>query len=183
MNNFLPLTPAQSWALIGMVFLGVLLFTYLIYVLDQIIATAVWNVKIVGAKGVLYALGGYEAYEILRERVIEVTSKNGLYHVTSSDRETNYRYVIIPSKIDWENPDYAEAIRLAGDNEKLRKNLLPESRVKNYFQLKNKETGEKTECFVAYLKYDTIKEVEEAMNRLFDEEYYEACKEARKKSA
>ncbi len=183
MNNFLPLSPAQSWALIGMMAIACVLVTYPIYSFDQFLSLAIWNCKLTGIKGIGYAIRGLEAYEILRERVIEV-SKNAVgYTATTSNRETNFKYVVITSKTDVGNPEYDDAIRLAGDDERLKNALLPDCRVKNYFILDNKETGEKTEFFVVYVKYDNAHLVELALNNFFDDEFYAASREARQKSA
>lgn len=184
MSNFLPLTPAQSWALVGMVMIGAILLTYLIYGFDCFLNLAIWNCKITGVKGVFYAIRGMEAYEILRERVIEVSrTEGGLYSVTTSDTERNYKYFVITSTVDEDNPDYDDAIRLSGSNEVLKKALLPESRVKNYFVLKNRETGEETEFFVVYVNFNNTKTVETAMNKFFDEEFHNAARRARQESA
>lgn len=178
-THLFPMTPAQSWAFIGMVFAGALLLTYLIYGLDQFIGLAIWNCQLAGVKGIGYAIRGLEAYEILHEKVIEVAKNEAGYTVITSDTERNYRYFVIPSSVDEGNPDYEDAVRLAKGDDSLKRALLPESRVKNYFCLKNKETGKKTEFFVVYLKYDNQKAVETALQDFFDEEFYDACRETR----
>ena len=177
--NIFPLTPAQSWLLIGMVFIIAAIASYLIWYLDIVVQIAICNVKIVGAKGIIYALGGKECYEIRQEKVIEVTRKGGFYKASTSDGEQNYCYLIITSKEDIGNHDYDEAVRLAGDDMLLRKALLPDYRVKNYFALKNRETGERQEFFVVYLKRDNPMDVERALNRYFEEEFRIACRESR----
>ena len=179
MNSIFPMTPAQSWAFIGMLAIGCILVTYIIYGLDQFISLAIWNCKLTGVEGIMLAARGYEAYEILHERVIEVSRKEVGYVVTTTDTERNYRYVVITSSKDEGNRDYDEAIRLAGTDERLKKALLPESRVKNYFVLKNEYTGDETEFFVVYVNFDNQHSIETALNKYFDDEYFTACREAR----
>ena len=175
-SNLFPMTPAQSWAFLLLLFSLSALVAYLIWYLDIVAQLSFTNCKVVGAKGIIYAFRGIECYEILRERVIGVTRNEIGYRVSTSDGEVPGTYFIITSREDVGNPEYDEAIELAGDDEHLKKELLPPARVKNYFVLKNKETGESQEFFVVYLKYDNTVEVEEALNRYFDEEFEDICK-------
>ena len=183
MNNFtnlFPMTPAQSWTFILMLFVACALFAYLIWYLDVAVQLAIWNCKIVGAKGILYAISGRECYEIRKESVIEVVRNEEFgYRATTTDGEQNYHYIIITSKTDAGNKVYDEAINLAGDDKMLKDALLPESRVKSYFALKNKEDGTEQEFLVVYLKRNSPTDVEEALNRYFEEEFQAACRESR----
>ena len=175
----LPMTPAQSWTLILMLFFVCIAITYVIWYLDITVQIAVENCKIVGAKGILYAFGGKELYEIHRESVIEVSRNEAGYKATTSDGEANYHYFIIVSREDEGHRDYDDAIKLAGDDERLKEALLPSSRVKSYFKTENKETGECHEFFVVYAKKDNTREIEEALNRYFNDEFYAACRKSR----
>lgn len=174
------LSPAQSWALIGCLVVLCFLVTFLIYCIDRIVGLAIWNYRIDGIKGIGYALLGVELYEILRESVIEVSRRSGGYVVTTTDSERNYEYVVTTTRTDKGNPEYDEAIKIAGENASLKNKLLPDSRVKKFFTLKDKETGAKADCFVVYCKYDNIKFVEDALNKFFENEFYEAIRETRK---
>ena len=178
-ENLFPMTPAQSWLFIITIMLIAVLVTYIIWYLDIVAQLAVWNCRLVGARGILYAFKGEECLAILQEKVIEVVPSEIGYRATTSDGETNYRYHIIVSHEDAGNPDYDEAIELAGGDQMLKDALLPISRVKNYFSLRNKETDETLDFFVVYVKKDNPQEIEDALNRLFKQEYLDALREAR----
>ena len=179
-ENLFPMTPAQSWAFIGIIACGCFLFVQLLKYGSMVYDFTINNSSIVGfKKGFCHALLGRQLYEIRRERVLEVVRNPIGYSVLTTDGEVNSRYQIIPSREDEDNEDYRVACQLSGDNKKLLKELLPESRVKDFFSLRDKKTGAVADFFVVYLKYDNARDVESALENLFEEEYQKALRKSR----
>ena len=176
MKNFfeLPMTPAQSWALIAMIFIAVMAIVYTIAYINQTIALARWNLGITGkALAIFDAIFGIEYVEILREQVIEVSNKkeDGKYLLTTSDTETIRKYIVVPVDTDEEDDWYQEAKRLAGNNEALFEALKPRGRVIRQLRLSSSENDE-TRILIVYLKTQNSREVEEVVNSYFKNEFY-----------
>ena len=164
MNNFLPLNPAQSWVLIGMLFVGVFIATALIVWLDQFIDLAIWNCKLLGfKKGIIWTIQGYESYAILHERVIAMTKNQVGYTVKTTDGEKNYNYIVAVTKDIKDKPE--------GITSRL------DSRVIRHFMAED-ETGADANIFVVYSYYGDQESVAKAMNAYFDREFEIACNEA-----
>jgi len=175
-----PMSPAASWFLILLLFIGAALVTFLIRELDIFAELAISNTKDVGVKGILYAARGLEARAIRKERVISVARRsNGLFVAHTYDGKYSGEYSIIGVNTD-DSEEWEDAKAFAGGDKKMFEHLRPESRVRRYFALKNKTTGEVEHCFLVYLKYDCTQEVQDALNRFFEDEYHEECREARK---
>lgn len=187
--NGTPMTPAASWLLIGLLMVVALLATFAIRELDIFAQLAAYNVKEAGLKGIWYAAGGLEVHKIRKERVISVTRNRNSrisdiaseygYRVHTSDGEYSDEYKIIVTDTD-DSRDYEEAKTLAGSNKELFNAIKPNSRVRDYFSLRDKETGEEAHFFIMYLRYNNEKEVEDALNKFFEEEYYDNMRSARK---
>ena len=177
------LSPMESWMLIGMLFLLAGCITLLIKALITAIEIAPENVRLAGfAKGIWYALGGVRLINVTMEKCIEVVYRNdGGYIATTYDGEQNDEYLVIPLKEDTGNADYDVVKALDISDEKLLDELLPESRVRNYYELSDEKTGEViSKIYFIYLKHDDAKEVAETLDKFFEErynkqmEYYEA---------
>ena len=186
MKNFfeLPMTPAQSWALIAMIFIAVMAIVYTIAYINQTIALARWNLGITGkALAIFDAIFGIEYVEILREQVIEVSNKkeDGKYLLTTSDTETIRKYIVVPVDTDEEDDWYQEAKRLAGNNEALFEALKPRGRVIRQLRLSSSENDE-TRILIVYLKTQNSREVEEVVNSYFKNEFYNNYRAARREA-
>ncbi len=165
-----PMTPAQSWALILFLVCGCALLTIIIKYCATAAELAMTNYPIAGVSGIAYALAGQELIEVRRERVIEVSRRrHGGYCATTTDGEQSYKYIIIPSSEDEGDEAYDEAVQLAGGNQQLLSQLLPDSRVKQHFTSTFRGEGEENEIefFVVFLKNDSIAEVQSALERYF----------------
>ena len=185
MKNFfaLPMTPAQSWALIAMIFIAVMAIVYTIAYINQTIALARWNLGITGkALAIFDAIFGIEYVEILREQVIEVSNKkeDGKYLLTTSDTETIRKYIVVPVDTDEEDDWYREAKRLAGDNKMLFEALKPRGRVIR--QLRLSSESDETRILIVYLKTQNSREVEEVVNSYFKNEFHNNCRAARREA-
>ena len=185
MKNFfeLPMTPAQSWALIAMIFIAVMAIVYTIAYINQTIALARWNLGITGkALAIFDAIFGIEYVEILREQVIEVSNKkeDGKYLLTTSDTETTRCYIVVPVDTDEEDDWYQEAKRLAGNNEALFEALKPRGRVIR--QLRLSSESDETRILIVYLKTQNSREVEEVVNSYFKNEFYNNYRAARREA-
>ena len=176
----LPMSPAQSWALI--IVLAVLCWavTYGMRIFIYFIDLCSWNVKLKGLKGILYALGGYELEEILIEKVVGISRRNGAYIVHSSDGEGCYEYIVVPVSTDVDSEDYREAVELANDNKELFQRLKPESRLVEKVNFSNRSTGEVSSLYIVYLKYNNSAELTDLFNRLFEEEYEKEVRKLRR---
>ena len=186
MKNFfeLPMTPAQSWALIAMIFIAVMAIVYTIAYINQTIALARWNLGITGKTLAIFdAIFGIEYVEILREQVIEVSNKkeDGKYLLTTSDTETIRKYIVVPVDTDEEDDWYQEAKRLAGNNEALFEALKPRGRVIRQLRLSSSENDE-TRILIVYLKTQNSREVEEVVNSYFKNEFYNNYRAARREA-
>lgn len=179
--NGTPMTPGASWFLIGLLFATVILATLMIREIDIFVGLAIWNVKIAGlTSGVWHALLGREAYEIRKERVISVSKRpeyGFIAHTSDGERPGEYHIVVTDAD---DSLDYKEAKELSGDDKKLFESLLPPSRVRSYFRLFNKETGEIQEFFLMYLKHKNEAEVEEALNKYFEQKFYDELRLTRR---
>ena len=179
----LPMTPAQSWTLVIVLGLLCWIATYGLRTFIEFINLCVWNVKIKGAKGVLYALRGYELEEILKEKVISVArSSGGAYKVFSSNGEECFEYFAVPISADEKNEYYKSAIELSSGNKELFRKLKPDSRVIDKFTLMKNELNKAETAFVCvvYLKSDNSRDVEEAFNKFFEFEYRRKIQKARR---
>jgi|GEM_PF-4567521 len=187
-GTFLPLTPAQSWALIGILFLSIIVIVYTVAYIDQSVQLVIWNLSIapeMKLEAVLDGFLGKEYDRILEERVISVnrTIFKNQYILTSSDTDFVKKYLVIPVDSDLDDDWYTETKRLAGDNEELFNAIKPRGRVLKRVKLENRETGDYTEMLIVYLRQVNEKEIEEVVNRFFREEYYENMRRARKAAA
>lgn len=180
----LPMTPAQSWTLIGLVFVTVLLAVYMTAYVDQTIQLTSWNLSITGKFGraLFDALLGIEYVEILQEQSIEATKGQDGYILKTSDTETSREYLIVPLKEDPKDYWYNLAKWLAGDNEELFEALKPRGRVVQRIKLEDEDTGEERRVMFIYLKTVNSKEIEEVANEFFRDEFFEERKEARKEA-
>ena len=165
----IPMSPAASWFLIGLLMLATVVLVMAIKEIDIFAQLAVFNASEVGLKGVWFAACGKEVYRIRRERVIEVSrydydpeseDKDSWYLVHTSDGKYSADYYIIPTYVE------------NGSDEK--------AHVESYFALEDKETGARNCFFVVRLKYRNAGELEEVLNQYFEEEYEEERRRALK---
>lgn len=164
----------ESWMLIGMLFLLAGCVTLLIKAAIIAIEIAPENVRLAGfAKGIWYALGGVQLVNVTKEKCLEVIPRNdGMYIATTYDGEQNNEYLIIPVREDIGNADYDIVDSLEIADRKLLMELLPESRIKSYHELSDENTGEVlSRIFVIYLKHEDTYEIEETLNKFFEERY------------
>lgn len=179
-GNGVPMSPAASWLLVLLLVPVAALLAYAIREFDSFMDLAIYNSKIAGVKtGVWSAMLGQEAYAIRKERVISVTRKEYGFIAHTSDGENSGEYHILATEVD-DSDEYKEAIKLAGDDQTLFESLLPESRVRSYFSIAKEETDEELEFFLVYLRYNCEAEVEEALNKYFEDEYFKELRLARK---
>lgn len=179
-SNGTPMDPKASWLLILLLVPVSALAAYVIVELDKFLSLAIYNAKIAGIKtGVISAVLGQRAYAIRQERVISVTEKDYGFVAHTFDGENSGEYHILATEAD-DSDEYDTAIKLAGDNKTLLDSLLPSSRVQGYFNLYKEETDEELDFFVVYLRYNCVAEVEEALNKYFEEEFHKELRSARK---
>lgn len=178
LENLFPMSPAQSWVFLALLFAMVALAVYLIYCFDVFVQLSIINCSVAGVKGIFHALRGSELYEIKQEKVIEVSRAPEIgYRITTSNGERNCVYYALPSHQDEENQEWLDAIDLSGDDRHLREALLPDSRVKGFCSMKN---GDQIfDLFVVYVKFDNIREIENAMNRFFEDQFHAELQKAR----
>ncbi|MDO4967724.1 MAG: hypothetical protein Q4E70_03095 [Candidatus Saccharibacteria bacterium] len=186
-GTLLPLTPAQSWALIGIMFLSVILVVYIIAYIDQSIQLIAWNLSLAPEmkfEAILDGFLGKEYDRILEERVITVTRTvfRNQYVLTSSDTDFVKKYLVIPVDSDLEDPWYNECKEIAGDNKELFDEIKPRGRVIGRVGLKNRKTEDYTEMLIVYLKQVNEREIEEIVNKFFKEEYYANMRKAKKEA-
>ena len=178
---FLPLTPAQSWLLIIGLMAFAVLVAYLFYSFDLWLSLAAKNCKLIGIRGIWYAIRGRVCYEIRTERVVDVTKREDEgYDITTSDGESEFHYVVMATTVDGENPKYWDAIRIANGNQQLKDVLLPDSHVKRYFCLHDAASNFDTEVFIVYVKDDNAITIEKTMNAFFEAEHRAEVDEARR---
>jgi hypothetical protein len=176
----LPMSPAQSWALIIVLAFLCWAVTYGMRIFIYFIDLCSWNVKLKGLKGILYALGGYELEEIPLEKVVGVSRKQGAYVVHSSDGEECYEYLVVPVASDEDSKDYREAVEISNGNKELFQRLKPESRLVKKVNFSNRSTGEVSSLYIVYLKYNNSAELTNLFNRLFEEEYEKEIRKFRR---
>lgn len=178
-GNGTPMNPAASWLLMGLLVVAATVITLAIREFDLFTELAINNAKVIGAKGVWHAFLGREVVKINKERVISITPREYGYVVHTSDSEYDGEYHILVTETDGSGV-CEKAREIAGSNKDLYGKIMPDSRVCSYFRLTDKETDEELEFFSVYLKYNNCAELEEALNRYFEEEYLAECKSARK---
>ena len=174
------MSPAQSWALIIVLAFLCWAVTYGMRIFIYFIDLCSWNVKLKGLKGILYALGGYELEEILIEKVVGISRRNGTYVVHSSDGEECHEHIVIPVSTDEDNEDYLEALEIADGSKELFQRLKPESRLVKKVNFSNRSTGEVSSLYIVYLKYNNSAELTNLFNRFFEEEYEKEVRKNRR---
>lgn len=174
------MSPAASWTLMAFIPVVAVCLTFLFVEIEKLVDLSIWNAKIAGPIGVWYAFTGREAYEIRRERVISVARRrDGVYLVRTTDGEDQERYVIVPVDTD-DTEEFKLAKELSGNDAKLFSALCPMSHVRGSFTLHDKRNGRTTTCYLLFLKYFNENEVEETMQRYFNEQFNEECRHARR---
>lgn len=176
----LPLTPAQSWMVLGLTLVICWFLVFGLRIIIDFIDLCIWNIQIFGPKGFIYALSGYELEEILKEKVVGVSRKQGTYVVHSSDGEECHEHIVIPVSTDEDNEDYLEALEIADGSKELFQRLKPESRLVKKVNFSNRSTGEVSSLYIVYLKYNNSAELTNLFNRFFEEEYEKEVRKNRR---
>lgn len=133
-----------------------------------------------------YALIGKFYEPILREQVTSIKKiEDGRYRVTAHDTENEKKYLVISVGEDITSPWYQEAKDLAGSNEQLFEDLKPRGKAICRMTMTDKITEKETNVILIYLKEsiarsNDTREVEEILNRFFEQEFYDRKREARK---
>ena len=174
------MSPAASWTLMAFIPVVAIGLTFLFVEAEKLIDLSIWNAKIAGPIGIWYAFLGKEAYEIRRERVISVARRrDGGYLVRTTDGEEQERYVIVPLDTD-DTEEFKLAKELSNGDKKLFSALCPQSHVRGSFILNDKRNGRTTTCYLLFLRYFNENEVEETMQKYFDQQFQEECRDARR---
>ena len=176
----LPLTPAQSWMVLGFTLVICWFLVFGLRIIVEFIELFIWNIQVSGLKGILYAIRGYELEEIPLEKVVGVSRKHGVYIVHSSDGEECYEYLVVPVASDEDSKDYREAVEISNGNKELFQRLKPESRLVKKVNFSNRSTGEVSSLYIVYLKYNNSAELTDLFNRFFEEEYEKEVRKNRR---
>lgn len=172
------MSPAASWALMALILVMAILLVLFVVVTGKLVNLAIYNAKIAGPIGIWWALLGSEAYEIKKEVVVDVARRrDGYYSVYTTYGEEQEEYVIVPLDTD-DSEDYQLAKELSGNNRELFDDLCPDSRVRGTFKLRDNRKGKTTVYYLVFLRYFDEDEVEETMQRYFDERYRKECQDA-----
>lgn len=174
-----PMTPQASWFLMGLLGLTCVLIVLIIRDIDLFINLAIENVKLAGFKsGIWQTLFGLESYMIRKEIVIDFARKpeyGYLIHTTNGEESFEYHVLVVDTD---ETKAFKDAVKLSGTNEKLFKELKPDSRVRSYFETRNRETGETSKFYLVYLKNISDKDALDTMTEFFNERYEREVREA-----
>ena len=153
MNKGFKLSPLQSWTLV----LSLVVLTVIVIWLIKTITIAINNIRAgYGFYGILEALNGYElAPKVNLKKVVDATrQQDGLYKLMISDGESSWSILALTTKI-------------------VKKSMKDKTRayVGCNWSLNDRESGDSTEVFVVHVNYESITEVEDALNRYFKGEY------------
>ena len=159
---------------------GAAIIAYILRTADLV----VWNWKISsGLMSVLHAIAGIAYAKIMRERVLYAMQEwDGKYRIISSDGEEDHRCFVVPTNVDPDSKEYREAMQLAEGDSELFELLKPEGGrvIRKYTQVDEKNGNEYTYLLTYLHKEAREKDVKDAVNRYFYEEYRKTLREVRR---